>query len=204
VIVLAQDEARALKHNYIGTEHILLGLIREEEGLAAQVLEDLNISIEEARVQVIRMVGVGEEVAMRVLPLTPRAKKVLELALREALSFGHNYIGTEHILLGIMRENEGVAARILADFDADSEKIRIEVIRLLSPAGRSRPEPSPANPAPSSMRICYRRNGQDVPAIPDDGAEVIIIARPGSRLGYKQEIVDGNVTALRITVKPQR
>jgi ATP-dependent Clp protease ATP-binding subunit ClpC len=137
VVVLAQEEARTLKHNYIGTEHILLGLLREEEGLAARVLESLDITVERVRGQVVRIVGSGEEVTSGQIPFTPRAKKVLELALREALSLGHNYIGTEHILLGLVRENEGVAARILLDFDADSEKIRNEVIRMLSgPTGR--------------------------------------------------------------------
>src|SRR6201987_2041648 len=137
VVVLAQEEARTLKHNYIGTEHILLGLLREEEGLAARVLESLDITTERVRSQVVRIVGSGEEVTSGQIPFTPRAKKVLELALREALSLGHNYIGTEHILLGLVRENEGVAARILLDFDADSEKIRNEVIRMLSgPGGR--------------------------------------------------------------------
>src|SRR5438477_6088265 len=137
VVVLAQEEARTLKHNYIGTEHILLGLLREAEGLAARVLESLDITVEEVRAQVARIVGQGDEVTSGQIPFTPRAKKVLELALREALSLGHNYIGTEHILLGLVRENEGVAARILLDFDADSEKIRNEVIRMLSgPGGR--------------------------------------------------------------------
>ncbi len=136
VVVLAQDEARALKHNYIGTEHILLGLLREEEGLAARVLEQLDITVEEVRAQVARIVGQGDEVTTGQIPFTPRAKKVLELALREALSLGHNYIGTEHILLGLVRENEGVAARILLDFDADAEKIRNEIIRMLSGPGR--------------------------------------------------------------------
>src|SRR5688500_11437145 len=137
VVVLAQEEARTLKHNYIGTEHILLGLLREEEGLAARVLESLDITVERVRAQVVRIVGSGEEVTSGQIPFTPRAKKVLELALREALSLGHNYIGTEHFLLGLVRENEGVAARILLDFDADSEKIRNEVIRMLSgPGGR--------------------------------------------------------------------
>jgi ATP-dependent Clp protease ATP-binding subunit ClpC len=137
VVVLAQEEARTLKHNYIGTEHILLGLLREEEGLAARVLESLDITVERVRAQVVRIVGSGEEVTSGQIPFTPRAKKVLELALRDALSLGHNYIGTEHILLGLVRENEGVAARILLDFDADSEKIRNEVIRMLSgPSGR--------------------------------------------------------------------
>jgi ATP-dependent Clp protease ATP-binding subunit ClpC len=125
-IVLAQDEAHTLKHNYIGTEHILLGLLREQEGVAARVLRSLEITLEEVRAQVARIIGQGEEVTAGQIPFTPRAKKVLELALREALSLGHNYIGTEHILLGLVRENEGVGARILLDFDADDERIRNE------------------------------------------------------------------------------
>jgi Clp amino terminal domain, pathogenicity island component len=137
VVVLAQEEARSLRHNYIGTEHILLGLLREEEGLAAGVLESLDITAERVRAQVVRIVGSSEEPLPQQIPFTPRGKKVLELALREALSLGHNDIGTEHILLGLVRENDGVAARILLDFDADSEKIRNEVIRMLSgPGGR--------------------------------------------------------------------
>jgi ATP-dependent Clp protease ATP-binding subunit ClpC len=136
VVVLGQDEARALGHNYIGTEHILLGLLREEEGLAARVLESLDITVEEVRAQVARIVGQGdEEIVTGQIPFTPRAKKVLELALREALSLGHNYIGTEHILLGVVRENQGVAARILLGFDADAEKIRNEIMRTLSGPG---------------------------------------------------------------------
>jgi protein-arginine kinase activator protein McsA len=146
VVVLAQDEARLLKHNYIGTEHILLGLLREEEGLAARVLESLDINIEGVRAQVVRFVGQGDEVATGQIPFTPRAKKVLELALREGLALGHNYIGTEHILLGLVRENEGVAARILLDFDADAEKIRNEIIRMLSGAGRGEQGPLPTSP----------------------------------------------------------
>src|SRR5436305_8966698 len=152
VVVLAQEEARTLKHNYIGTEHILLGLLREEEGLAARVLESLDITVERVRAQVVRIVGSGEEVTSGQIPFTPRAKKVLELALREALSLGHNYIGTEHILLGLVRENEGVAARILLDFDADSEKIRNEVIRMLSgPGSRQRGSAGAAGGGPSAQ-----------------------------------------------------
>ena len=124
-----------LRHNYIGTEHLLLGLAREQEGLAAHVLESLDVTLERARAQVERLVGASEEVIEGQIPFTPRAKKVLELALREALSLGHNYIGTEHILLGIVRENEGVAIRILLDFNADPEKVRDEVIRMLSGPG---------------------------------------------------------------------
>src|SRR6202161_659621 len=151
VVVLAQEEARTLKHNYIGTEHILLGLLREEEGLAARVLESLDITVEHVRAQVVRIVGSGEEVTSGQMPFTPRAKKVLALALREALSLGHNYIGTEHILLGLVRENEGVAARILLDFDADSEKIRNEVIRMLSgPGSRQRGSGTGAAGAPGT------------------------------------------------------
>ena len=131
VVVLAQDEARLLKHNYIGTEHILLGLLREEEGLAARVLESLGVSLEKVRAQVERVVGQGEEVATGQIPFTPRAKKVLELSLKEALAMNHNYIGTEHILLGLVRENEGVGARILLDFDADPVKIRDAVLVML-------------------------------------------------------------------------
>jgi ATP-dependent Clp protease ATP-binding subunit ClpA len=132
VVVLAQDEAVALKHNYIGTEHILLGLLREEEGLAARVLESLDITVEEVRAQVTRVIGQGDQPPTTgQIPFTPRAKKVLELALREAMALGHNYIGTEHILLGVARENQGVAARILLDFDVDAEKVRNEVMRML-------------------------------------------------------------------------
>jgi ATP-dependent Clp protease ATP-binding subunit ClpC len=139
VVVLAQDEARALKHNYIGTEHILLGLLREEEGLAARVLESLDITVEEVRAQVARIVGQGDEVTTGQIPFTPRAKKVLELALREALSLGHNYIGTEHILLGMVRQNEGIASAVLLACGADGEKVRNETIRQLTAYPKSKP-----------------------------------------------------------------
>ncbi len=135
-MVLAQEEARELSHNYIGTEHLLLGLLREEEGIAARALQSLEVTLEGVRGQIVQIVGAGEEETAGQIPFTPRAKKVLELALREALSLGHDYIGTEHILLGLVRENEGVAARILLDFDADAEKVRNEVIRALSGSTR--------------------------------------------------------------------
>src|SRR5438270_3900704 len=131
VVVLAQEEARTLKHNYIGTEHILLGLLREEEGLAASVLESLDITAARVRAQVVRIVGSGEEVMRGQIPFSPRAKKVLELGLREALALGHDYIGTEHILLGLVRENEGAAARILLDFDIDAEVVHAKLYELL-------------------------------------------------------------------------
>ena len=136
VVVLAQDEARALKHNYIGTEHILLGLLREEEGLAARVLESLDITVEEVRAQVARIVGQGDEVTTGQIPFTPRAMKVLELALREALSLGHNYIGTEHILLGLVRENGGVAAWILFDGGATPRRVAGELVHRARIVGR--------------------------------------------------------------------
>ena len=157
VVVLAQDEARALKHNYIGTEHILLGLLREEEGLAARVLESLDITVERVRAQVVRIVGSGEEVTSGQIPFTPRAKKVLELGLREALSLGHNYIGSEHILLGIARENEGVAARMLLDAGVDADAIRDAVVREV---GESPPRRTWHGQIPvSSHRQGMRRSG---------------------------------------------
>ena len=132
VVVLAQEEARGFKHDYIGTEHILLGLLREEEGLAARTLASLDVGVERVRAQVIRIAGTGEQALEGQIPFTPRGRRVLELSRREALSLGHNYIGTEHILLGLVRENEGVANRILGFFDADPEKVRNEVTQGLS------------------------------------------------------------------------
>jgi ATP-dependent Clp protease ATP-binding subunit ClpC len=132
VVVLAAEEARRLNHNYIGTEHILLGLLGEGEGVAAKALEALGISLEAGRVQVEEIIGHGEVTPTGHIPFTPRAKKVLELSLREALQLGHNAIGTEHILLGIVREGEGVAAQVLAGFGADGARVREQVVRLLT------------------------------------------------------------------------
>jgi len=132
VVVLAQEEARMLNHNYIGTEHILLGLIHEGEGVAAKGLESLGISLEAVRSQVEEIIGQGQQAPSGHIPFTPRAKKVLELSLREALQLGHNYIGTEHILLGLIREGEGVAAQVLVKLGADLNRVRQQVIQLLS------------------------------------------------------------------------
>ncbi len=132
VVVLAQEEARMLNHNYIGTEHILLGLIHEGEGVAAKGLESLGISLEAVRAQVEEIIGQGQQAPSGHIPFTPRAKKVLELSLREALQLGHNYIGTEHILLGLIREGEGVAAQVLVKLGADLNRVRQQVIQLLS------------------------------------------------------------------------
>src|SRR5947207_11937388 len=132
VVVLAQEEARMLNHNYIGTEHILLGLIHEGEGVAAKALESLGISLEAVRQQVEEIIGQGQQAPSGHIPFTPRAKKVLELSLREALQLGHNYLGTEHILLGLIREGEGVAAQVLVKLGADLSRVRQQVIQLLS------------------------------------------------------------------------
>src|SRR3954470_18126051 len=132
VVVLAQEEARALKHNYIGTEHILLGLLREEQGLAARVLKSRDVTVEEVRSQVARIVGQGDETTTAAIPFTPRAKRVVERALREALSLGHNYVGTEHILLGVLREDGGVAASVLAEFAASPREIAAELVQATS------------------------------------------------------------------------
>jgi ATP-dependent Clp protease ATP-binding subunit ClpC len=132
VVVLAQEEARLLNHNYIGTEHILLGLIHEGEGVAAKAIEEMGISLESVRSQVVEIIGQGAQAPSGHIPFTPRAKKVLELSLREALQLGHNYIGTEHILLGLIREGEGVAAQVLQKLGAELHKVRQTVIQLLS------------------------------------------------------------------------
>jgi ATP-dependent Clp protease ATP-binding subunit ClpC len=132
VVVLAQEEARMLNHNYIGTEHILLGLIHEGEGVAAKALESLGIALEGVRQQVEEIIGQGQQAPSGHIPFTPRAKKVLELSLREALQLGHNYIGTEHILLGLIREGEGVAAQVLVKLGADLNRVRQQVLQLLS------------------------------------------------------------------------
>jgi len=142
VVVLAQEEARLLNHNYIGTEHILLGLIHEGEGVAARALESMSISLESVRFQVVEIIGQGSEAPSGHIPFTPRAKKVLELSLREALQLGHNYIGTEHILLGLIREGEGVAAQVLQQLGADLPKVRQTVIQLLSGVQGEEGQPS--------------------------------------------------------------
>jgi ATP-dependent Clp protease ATP-binding subunit ClpA len=149
VVVLAQEEARMLNHNYIGTEHILLGLAHEGEGVAAKALEGLGIHLEAVRQQVEQIIGKGQQAPSGHIPFTPRAKKVLELSLRESLQLGHDYIGTEHILLGLIREGDGVAAQVLVRLGADLNRVRAEVIKLVH-GGRGEeervvgPRPSPA------------------------------------------------------------
>ncbi len=162
VVVLAQEEARMLNHNYIGTEHILLGLIHEGEGVAAKALESLNISLEAVRQQVQEIIGEGQQAPSGHIPFTPRAKKVLELSLREALQLGHNYIGTEHILLGLIREGEGVAAQVLTKLGADLNRVRQQVIQLLSgyqgKEAVSAGGPSEGTPSGSAVLDQFGRN----------------------------------------------
>src|SRR5919198_208316 len=155
VVVLAQEEARMLNHNYIGTEHILLGLIHEGEGVAAKALESLGISLEAVRQQVEEIIGQGQQAPSGHIPFTPRAKKVLELSLREALQLGHNYIGTEHILLGLIREGEGVAAQVLVKLGADLNRVRQQVIQLLHGYQGKEPAASggPSESAPSTSLV---------------------------------------------------
>jgi len=149
VVVLAQEEARLLNHNYIGTEHILLGLIHEGEGVAARALEGMGINLESVRSQVVEIIGQGSQAPSGHIPFTPRAKKVLELSLREALQLGHNYIGTEHILLGLIREGEGVAAQVLQKLGAELHKVRQTVIQLLSGVQGEEGAPAGGHPGTS-------------------------------------------------------
>src|SRR6187431_3211290 len=162
VVVLAQEEARMLNHNYIGTEHILLGLIHEGEGVAAKALESLSISLDGVREQVQEIIGQGQQAPSGHIPFTPRAKKVLELSLREALQLGHNYIGTEHILLGLIREGEGVAAQVLVKLGADLSRVRQQVIQLISgyqggkegaPGGGGATQGGPAEGTPAGSLV---------------------------------------------------
>src|SRR6184192_993316 len=159
VVVLAQEEARMLNHNYIGTEHILLGLIHEGEGVAAKALDSLNINLDAVRQQVEEIIGQGQAAPTGHIPFTPRAKKVLELSLREALQLGHNYIGTEHILLGLIREGEGVAAQVLQKLGADLNRVRQQVIQLLQGyAGKGEGQPGEQAPPGSMVLDQFGRN----------------------------------------------
>jgi ATP-dependent Clp protease ATP-binding subunit ClpC len=178
VVVLAQEEARMLNHSYIGTEHILLGLVHEGEGVAAKALQGLGISLEGVREQVEEIIGHGAHAPTAHVPFTPRAKKVLELSLREALQLGHNYIGTEHILLGLIREGEGVAAQVLQKLRADLNRVRQQVLQLLSGHQTGEPaRPSADEPAASSSSL-----------LDQYGRNLTLAARDG-RLGTHQPLV---------------
>jgi ATP-dependent Clp protease ATP-binding subunit ClpA len=151
VVVLAQEEARRLHHDYIGTEHILLGLIHEGEGVAARALDSLGISLDAVRQQVEEIIGRGQQAPHGHIPFTPRAKKVLELSLRESLQLGHEYIGTEHILLGLLREGKGVAAQVLVKLGAELNQVRQQVIQLLH--GHQEKEPVSARSTAGELRL---------------------------------------------------
>ena len=151
VVVLAQEEARMLKHNYVGTEHLLLGLIHEGQGVGAKALESLGIGLDMVRHEVEEVVGEGQEAPSGHIPFTPRAKTVLELSLREALELNHDYIGTEHILLGLIREGDGVAAQVLVMLGADQNRVRQQVIQLLH--GRSAEEAGSTRPAERELSL---------------------------------------------------
>ena len=149
VVVLAQEEARRLDHNHIGTEHLLLGLLREGDGVAARALSALHISLDQARLEIEGIIGRGRRPSSDHIPFTPRAKKVLELSLREAQQLGHAYIGTEHLLLGLLREGEGVAAQVLVTLGADLNRVRQQVIQLL----HGQPEEPAAEPGPVASQV---------------------------------------------------
>ena len=167
VVVLAQEEARMLNHNYIGTEHILLGLIREGDGVGAKALESLGISLDAVRQQIEEIIGRGQHTPSGHIPFTPRAKKVLELSLRESVQLGHDYIGTEHILLGLIREGDGVAAQVLVKLGADRNRVRQQVIQLIStwqeqPGEAMKVRPREAADQPAALAFLARHNSARV------------------------------------------
>ncbi|MDQ2748757.1 MAG: AAA family ATPase, partial [Actinomycetota bacterium] len=177
VVVLAQEEARMLNHNYIGTEHILLGLIHEGEGVAAKALESLGISLDAVRQQVEEIIGQGQQAPSGHIPFTPRAKKVLELSLREALQLGHNYIGTEHILLGLIREGEGVAAQVLVKLGADLNKVRQQVIQLLNGYQSKEPAGGTTSEAAPSTSLVLDQFGRNMTQLAREGKLDPVIGR---------------------------
>ena len=197
VVVLAQEEARLLGHNYIGTEHLLLGLAHEGEGVAARALEQLGVSLEAVRTEVEEIIGHGGSSSSGYIPFTPRAKKVLELGLREALQLGHDFIGTEHILLGLVREGEGVAAQVLVKMGATLTQVQSQVMELLGqPIGErpveevprediartifvpSRPEvPAEAHPACPGCRAPLAQSGA-----------VRVLALPDAQAGHRSSV----------------
>ena len=178
VVVLAQEEARLLNHNYIGTEHLMLGLIHEGEGVAAQALTRLGVSLDAVRAEVEEIIGRGVEQPGGHIPFTPRAKKVLELSLREALELGHNYIGTEHILLGLLREGQGVGAQVLVKLGADRDRVRRQVVQLLSGyAGGVPPEQAAARLSRPPMAPVAAGPGFYAEGEPPELVRVVPLAR---------------------------
>ena len=191
VMVLAQEEARLLDHNYIGTEHLLLGLIHEGEGVAAQALESLSVSLPAVRQQVEEIIGGGQQAPSGRIPFTPRAKKVLELSRREALAMGHNYVGTEHILLGLLREGDGVAAQVLVLMGADLNRVRQQVIRILSGhQDQDKDEPKGGRAARRAGKAARRQHGP-LPEILDRVESIDSqLSAIGQRVGAGPDVSD--------------
>jgi hypothetical protein len=185
VVKLAEEEARMLNHDWIGTEHILLGLLREGDGVAAQVLESLGISLQAVRVQVVEIIGQGQQVPGEVIPFTPRSKKVLELSLRESLQLGHDYIGTEHILLGLLREGDGVAAQVLVKLGTDLNRVRQQVIQLIS---GQQPQPGRLPPR-EGVPVTEERARLDTIEARLDAIEVLLAAVE-QRVGIRPDTTD--------------
>jgi hypothetical protein len=222
VVVLAQEEARRLNHNYIGTEHIFLGLIAEDDGVAAMALRALGVSLGRARIEVEDIIGVGTDLPEGHIPFTPRAKKVLELSLREAMQLGHAYIGTEHLLLGLVREGEGVGAQVLLKLGADFESVRRMVIAILSggppkvgqvgdfpapaPAGVSRARPTSPYGSPVAERRCsFCLRSEEFVGRMVRGPSALIcdecLARAGTLVAEAGED-DPKLLRLRLSVRP--
>jgi ATP-dependent Clp protease ATP-binding subunit ClpC len=194
VVVLAHEEANGFKHDHIGTEHILLGLVRERDGIAAHVLGSFDITVERVRGEVVRTVGVGQAAVAGHVPFTERAKKTLELALQEALGLGQTYIGTEHILLGLVALNEGPATRIFGDFDVSPDKIRSEVIRTVSSA-------TPPLRTPGGMRREQPRSGFDewIRVGPGAGARRLLVLAAGRALDDGRSEIESRDVLLALT-----
>jgi ATP-dependent Clp protease ATP-binding subunit ClpC len=193
VVVLAQDEARTLKHDHVGTEHLLLGLLREGKGVAARALGSLDVTLERTRGEVVRIVGVGDHDESGQVPFTPVAKRVLERALHEALVLGHNYIGTEHILLGLISVNEGPVVRILADMNVSSEAIRSETLRLVGPRPPAPGEVAPqAHPAPRSNEEWFHVG-------PGSGARRLLMLAAARALDDGRSLIEATDVLLALT-----
>jgi ATP-dependent Clp protease ATP-binding subunit ClpC len=193
VVVLAQEEARMLKHNYVGTEHLLLGLIHEGQGVGAKALESLGIGLDMVRHEVEEVVGEGQEAPSGHIPFTPRAKTVLELSLREALELNHDYIGTEHILLGLIREGEGVAAQVLVRLGADLDRVRQQVIDLLA-AHKARAEET-GQAVPSAPRASSASSPSSPSSAPAEGRGR---ERQAAALARRIEAIEARLSAIEL------
>jgi ATP-dependent Clp protease ATP-binding subunit ClpA len=203
VVVLSQEEARLLNHDYIGTEHILLGLIHEGDGVAAKALESLGIGLEAVRHQVEEIIGQGGSPPGEQIPFTPRAKKVLELSLREAIQLGHNYIGTEHILLGLLREGEGVACQVLVKLGADLPKTRARVLQLMHEGGGERPVRLSADLTAVLDEASRAAESQGVPEVMPIHLFLAAVERPDGAAGRMLQMVGVDPQELRRQVRDE-